>query len=187
MSERLHFLGMCGSLRKGSYNRKLLVAAQELAPPVAEIEIVGLEGVPVYNQDLDVRPDPIVESLKAKVRAADGILFATPEYNYGVPGPLKNAIDAISRPHAGQPFQGKPVGVMSASISSLGGARAVYHLRQSFIYLEMHPLMMPEVFVTFAETKFDPAGRLTDPEARASVERFLAAFVAWTRRLRAGT
>lgn len=184
MSEQVRLLGVSGSLRAGSYNRRLLEAARELLPPDAELEITGIDGIPVYNQDEDARPSPALQALKAKVRAADGIIFAMPEYNYGVAGPLKNAIDAASRPYGDNAWKGKPVAIVSASIGLLGGARAAYHLRQSFVFLEMHPMNLPEVFVTFAPKKFDEQGKLTDADTRKVLSGFLAAFAEWTRKTR---
>jgi chromate reductase len=181
MVARVQLLGVCGSLRRGSFNRLLLEAARELVPKDATLEITGIEGIPVYDQDREGEPTPELVAFKRRIREADAVVFATPEYNYGVPGPLKNAIDAASRPYGDNAWKGKPVGIMSASVGMLGGARAAYHLRQSFIFLEMHPMNLPEVFVAFAPKKFDAQGRLTDAETRKVVERFLAALVEWTR------
>src|SRR5678810_1344691 len=120
------------------------------------------EGIPPFNQDQEKQPPTRVTELKAKVRAADAILFATPEYNYSVPGVLKNAIDWASRPYGDNPFNEKPVAIMSASVGMLGGARAQYHLRQIFVFLNMHPINTPEIIVPFAHDKFDANGKLMD-------------------------
>lgn len=123
--------GFAGSLRKESYNKSLLKAAVELIPPDATLEIFDLEGIPPFNQDLETQPPGKVKEFKAKIKAADAILIVTPEYNYSIPGVLKNAIDSASRPHGDNAFEGKPVAIMGASIGMLGTARAQYHLRQT--------------------------------------------------------
>jgi chromate reductase len=125
-----------------------------------------------------------VKEFKAKIKAADAILIATPEYNYSISGVLKNAIDWASRPYGDNSFKGKPVGLMSASIGILGGARAQYHLRQSFVFLDMYPLNKPEVMVAFAPQKFDRNGKLTDESTRKIIRQLLENLVDWTRRLK---
>ena len=139
MNRQIMILGFAGSLRKGSYNKAILRAALELSPEDAKNEIFDLEGIPPYNMDLENRMPERVKEFKAKIRAADAILIATPEHNYSVPGVLKNAIDWASRPYGDNSFEGKPVGIMSASTGMLGGARAQYHLRQMFVFLDMYP------------------------------------------------
>jgi chromate reductase len=183
MNKPVNILGFAGSLRKGSYNKSLLRAALELLPPDARLEIFDLEGVPPFNQDLETKPPSKVKEFKAKIRAADALLVATPEYNYSIPGVLKNAIDWASRPYGDNAFEGKPVAVISASIGMLGGARAQYHLRQTFVFLNMYPINRPEVIVTFAPEKIDENGRLKDETARKFIKELLANLVAWTRRL----
>jgi chromate reductase len=181
--DKMKILGLAGSLRKGSYNKMLLAAARELSPDGMEIEPFDLEGIPVFNQDTERDPHPKVKDLKEKIKAADGLLIVTPEYNYSVPGVLKNAIDAASRPYGTSPFDGKPVAIMGTSIGMLGTARAQYHLRQSLVFLNAHPLNTPEVMVPFADQKFDRAGKLTDEATREKLREFLAAFARWVRRL----
>jgi chromate reductase len=176
-------LGFAGSLRAASFNRGLLRAAVELAPAGMEIETFDIAGIPPFNQDHEAQPPEAVKEFKARIRAADAILIATPEYNYSIPGVLKNAIDSASRPYGDNPFDGKPVAVMGASIGALGTARAQYHLRQSFVFLNMLPLNRPEVMVATAEGKFDAAGRLTDEPTRQRVRELLEALAAWTKRL----
>ena len=156
----LKILGIPGSLRKASFNRSALVAAQALLPPGASLDVFELEGIPVYNQDLDKQPPARVVELKARVRAADAILFATPEYNYSIPGVLKNAIDWASRPYGDSAWQGKPVAVMGASVGILGSARAQYHLRQCFVFLNMYPVNQPEVLIANAAQRFNERGEL---------------------------
>jgi chromate reductase len=180
----LKILGIPGSLRQASFNRYALVAAQSLLPPGVSLDIFGLDGIPAYNQDLDKQPPARVVELKARIRAADAILFATPEYNYSVPGVLKNAIDWASRPYGDSAWQGKPVAVMSASVGVFGGARAQYHLRQTFVFLNMYPVNQPEVMISGAAQRFDERGELTDEAARDLIRKLLAELVAWTTKLR---
>lgn len=183
MERKVKILGFAGSLRKGSYNKALLRAATELLPEGAELEIFDLAEIPPYNQDLDDRlPEP-VRDLKARIRAADAILIATPEYNYSVPGVLKNAIDWASRPPGNNSFDGKPAAIMSASIGMLGGARAQYHLRQIFVYLNVHPVNRPEVMVPFAADKIDAAGRVADQKTREKIKELLESLITWTHAL----
>jgi chromate reductase len=183
MDKPVNILGFAGSLRKGSYNKALLRAAAELVPQDTTLEIFDLEGIPPFNQDLESAMPERVKEFKSKIKSADAILIVTPEHNYSIPGVLKNAIDWASRPHGDNSFEGKPVAVMSASTGMLGGARAQYHLRQVFVFLNMHPINKPEVLVTFANQKFDQDGRLTDEKARELTGKLLDTLVAWTRKL----
>jgi chromate reductase len=137
----------------------------------------------VFNQDLEENMPLKVKEFKSKIRDADAILIVTPEYNYSVPGVLKNAIDWASRPYGDNPFDGKLVAIMSASIGMLGGARAQYHLRQMFVFLNMHPVNVPEVIVPFAREKFDATGRLLDENTKKFLTQLFQNIVNWTRRL----
>jgi chromate reductase len=184
MSGLINILGFAGSLRKGSYNRSLLQAAVELTPKDAKLEVFDLEGIPPFNQELEAQMPERVGEFKAKIRAADAILIATPEYNYSIPGVLKNAIDWASRPPRDNSFAGKPVAIMSASTGMLGGARAQYHLRQVFVFLNMHPVNRPEVIVSFAQEKIDEKGRVIDETTREKIRELLESLVAWTRNLK---
>lgn len=181
---KVKILGIAGSLRKGSFNKMLLKAALEVAPQEVELDIFDLEQIPPFNQDLENNPHQKVTELKEKVKGADGILIVTPEYNYSVPGVLKNAIDAASRPYGTNPFEGKPVAIMGASIGMLGTARAQYHLRQTLVFLNAFPLNQPEIMVPFAESKFDETGILTDETTREKVKELLAELVKWIRKLK---
>jgi chromate reductase, NAD(P)H dehydrogenase (quinone) len=181
---KLRILGFAGSLRVGSYNKALLRAATNLLPDDATMEIFDLDGIPPFNQDLEMNMPEKVTEFKSKIRQADAILVATPEYNYSVPGVLKNAIDFASRPYGDNPFNDKPVAIMSASIGMLGGARAQYHLRQMFVFLNMHPVNGPEVIVTFAQNKFDANGKLIDENTSKFLKQLLQNLTNWTRRLR---
>ncbi len=183
MSKKIRILGFAGSLRKGSYNKALLRAARELLPEDAELEVFDLEGIPPFNQDLEQSYPEKVREFKRKIRAADALLIATPEYNYSVPGVLKNAIDCASRPFGDNSFDGKPVAIMSASVGMLAGARAQYHLRQTLVFINAYPVNRPEVMVPFAADKVDENGRLTDEKTRQKIKELLESLVAWTRRL----
>ena len=174
-------LGFAGSLRQKSYNHSLLRACLELLPLDTALEIFDLEGIPPFNQDLEASLPPRVIEFKQKIKTADAILIVTPEYNYSVPGVLKNAIDWASRPYGENSLQGKNVAIMSASPGMLGGARAQYHLRQSFVTLDMYAVNKPEVFVTFAAQKFDDQGRLVDEKTREVVKVLLRTLVERTR------
>ncbi len=183
-NNKIRILGFAGSLRKGSFNRGLLRAAVELCPKTAEIETFDIEGIPPFNQDLEGNPVQKVKDFKAKIRAADALLIATPEYNYSIPGVLKNAIDSASRPYGDSAFAGKPVGLMGASVGMIGTARAQYHLRQCCVFLDMHPMNQPEVMVPFASDKFGPDGKLIDQKTREKIEEFLKSLAAWAQRMR---
>jgi chromate reductase len=180
----LNILGFAGSLRNGSYNRALLRVAADLVPKDVKLDIFDLEGIPPFNQDLENSMPEIVKKFKAKIKSADAILIAAPEYNYSISGVLKNAIDWASRPYGDNSFDSKPVAVMSASVGMLGGARAQYHLRQAFVFLNMYPLHKPEVLVAFANQKFDDKGKLTDEKTREVIKQLLQALVIWTRKLK---
>jgi len=185
MAKTFHILGFAGSLRKESYNRSLLRAAEELLPPDVQLEIYDLEGIPSYNQDLEQQLPAKVREFKARIRACDALLIATPEYNYSIPGVLKNAIDWASRPFGDNSFEDKPVAFMGASMGMIGTARAQYHLRQSCVFLNMHPLNRPEVMVSHAQDRITD-GKVTDPMTRDLIGQLLEGLVAWTNRLRHG-
>jgi chromate reductase len=187
MASKLSILGFAGSLRQGSYNRSILRAAQEMVPSEANLEIFDLAGIPPFNQDLENRPAERVMEFKAAIRAADALLIATPEYNYSMPGVLKNALDSASRPYGDNALDGKPVAIMGASVGMLGTARAQYHLRQSCVFLNMYPLNRPEVMVPFAQEKVDEQGHLTDSKTREKIKELLEALILWARRLNPAT
>ncbi|HVV71458.1 MAG TPA: NAD(P)H-dependent oxidoreductase [Verrucomicrobiae bacterium] len=186
MSTPLNILGIAGSLRKGSFNRAVLRAAEKLAPADAWIETFELAGIPVFNQDDDGHPPERVVQFKARIRAADAILIVTPEYNYSIPGVLKNAIDWASRPYGDSAWEGKPVAVMGASPGRFGTARAQYHLRQVFVFLNMYPLNRPEVMISDADDLFDDQGNLSDEETKERIRKLLQALAQWTRQLQKG-
>jgi chromate reductase len=186
MLEPVRILGIPGSLRRQSYNRSALRAAVELVPEGATIEIAELDGIPGFNQDDETNPPEQIVQLKKQVRAADAILFVTPEYNYSVPGVLKNAIDWVSRPYGDSAWTGKPAAIMGASIGNLGTARAQYHLRQMFVFLHILALNQPEVMISNAAERFDAAGNLIHEPTREMIRKLLNNLVDWTLRLRAG-
>jgi chromate reductase, NAD(P)H dehydrogenase (quinone) len=175
---------IAGSLRRASYNRALLRAAQELAPDGMEIRIFDLLDVPLYNEDVEAQGDPEpVRALKAAIGEADALLIATPEYNHGVPGVLKNAIDWASRPPRGAVLAGKPAAIFGASPGVTGTARAQTQLRASFVFTQTPALLQPEILVYRAHEKFDAQGRLTDEKTREFVARLLRELADWTRLL----
>jgi len=180
----MKILGFAGSLRKGSYNKALLRTAQKLMPKDAKMEIFSLEGIPPFNQDLEKQMPEKVKEFKKKIREADALLIATPEYNYSVSGVLKNAIDWASRPPDDNSFDEKPVAIMSASIGILGGARAQYNLRQVFVALNMYVLNWPEVMVASAGEKIDEKGDVIDKNTRKRIRQLLESLIDWTRRLK---
>jgi chromate reductase, NAD(P)H dehydrogenase (quinone) len=183
MSSKLSILGFAGSLRKESYNKAILRVAQDVVPSDAQLEIFDLAGIPLFNQDTENQPAQRVTEFKTAIRAADALLIVTPEYNYSMPGVLKNALDNASRPYGDNAFDGKPVAIMGASIGMLGTARAQYHLRQCCIFLNMYPLNVPEVMVPFAHQKIDDKGRLTDTATREKIAQLVSALITWTWRL----
>jgi len=179
----LHILGMAGSLRSGSYNRALLDAARMIAPAGMELSVFDLAPIPLYNYDIEQQGIPdSVRALKVAIRDADALLIATPEYNWSIPGVLKNAIDWASRP-PDNPFAGKPVAVIGASTGSFGTVRAQLHLRQILMALGAIPMGQPTLYVARAREKFDANGRLQDDEIREHLHRVLVALREWTLRL----
>ena len=155
----------------------------ELTPEGASIEIFELDGIPGFNQDDEQNPPARVVELKQMVREADAILFVTPEYNYSVPGVLKNAIDWASRPYGDSAWNGKPAAIMGASVGAIGTARAQYHLRQMMVFLNMFPVNQPEVMIGSASERFDAQGNLTDEAAKNFIRQLLQNLVDWTRRI----
>jgi chromate reductase len=178
MAEQMNVLVICGSLRKGSYNAALTRALPELTPPEMNLVMAPSIGdFPLYNADVQASGfPPAADALAAAVRGADAVLFVTPEYNWSMPGVLKNAIDWVSR-MKDQPFDNKPVAIQSCSQGPLGGARMQYHWRMSMTFLKAHIFGTPEVFVGNAQTKFDKdTMALTDQPTKDAVKAQLAAF-----------
>jgi chromate reductase, NAD(P)H dehydrogenase (quinone) len=175
----MKIIAISGALRKASTNTGLLRALKYLAPEGVEIDIVTLHGIPLYDGDAenaDGKPQS-VKDLGAAIRAADGVIIATPEYNFSIPGVLKNATDWLSR--GGSPFKWKRVGVLGSADGPLGTGRAQYHLRQNLQGLEAITMPKPEIFVGAASTKFDGAGNLTDEDTKQRLTTWLRAFIEW--------
>ncbi len=183
MNRQTRILGISGSLRRASYNRAVLRAAANLAPEGAVVEMVELDGIPLFNQDDEANPNDKVVELKSRVREADALLFVTPEYNYSVPGVLKNAIDWASRPYGDNAWDGKAAAIMGASPGTLGTARAQYHLRQIFVFLNVFPVNQPEVLISNAPQHFDAEGNLTDETTKKFMRQLLQNLVDLTRRI----
>ena len=183
MRKPVRILGIAGSLRRESYNRAALRAATELVPEGATIDIFELDSIPGFNQDEEQNPPAKVVELKRQIREADAILIVTPEYNYSVPGVLKNAIDWASRPYGDSAWNGKPAAIMGASIGSIATARAQYHLRQMMVFLNMFPINQPEVMIGNAAERFDAEGNLTDDATKDFIRQLLQNLVEWTRRI----
>ena len=181
----LHILGIPGSLRRRSYNRGLIRAAAELAPPGIAVETSDLIGIPLYNGDLEDEgiPEP-VRQLAERIRGSAAVLIATPEYNYGIPGVLKNAIDWVSRPWAAGALKHKPIALMGASGGQFGTVRAQLALRQVFINTESFVMPRPELMIPRAQTVFDAHGNLVDESLRDRVRALVGALAEWTERVR---
>ena len=183
MSKPIRILGIAGSVRRESYNRAALRAATQLVPEDATIDIFELDGIPGFNQDEERNPPAKVVELKRRIREADAILIVTPEYNYSVPGVLKNAIDWASRPYGESAWSGKPAAIMGASVGTIGTARAQYHLRQMMVFLNMFPINQPEVMIGNASERFDAEGNLIDDATKEFIRQLLQNLVEWTRRI----
>ena len=182
VDRKLDVVSICGSLRKGSYNRIVMNALPGLAPQGMQIvEAPPFRDFPLYNADIQNSsglPAPVT-ALADAIRAADGVIFVTPEYNYGIPGPLKNAIDWVSRV-PNQPFAGKPIALQSASPGPLGGGRVQYDIRRSLIFLDALTLNKPEIFIgNYAQRIDDKTGQITDAQTRELIKQQLAAFAAF--------
>src|SRR5271166_2388492 len=180
----LHFVVMVGSLRRGSYNAAIARALPALAPDGVSIEPLGSVGdFPLYNHDVQEKGfPPAAAAMADAIRAADGLIIVTPEYNYSMPGVLKNAIDWLSRLPQ-QPFAGKPVLIQSASQGGYGGVRAQLHLRHTLVFVEARAFNRPEVIIPLVQTKIDAAtGEVTDPATRGFIADQLKAFAALVRR-----
>lgn len=187
MDKPIRILGIAGSLRRNSYNRAALRAAQQLAPEDILLDVFELDGIPVFSEDDEKHPPAKVVEFKKRIREADAILFVTPEYNYSIPGVLKNAIDWASRPYGDSAWTHKPAAIMGASPGRLGTARAQYHLRQVFVFLNIYPVNQPEVMIGNAGQSFDADGNLTDETTKKLIRQLLENLGQWARGLqRAG-
>lgn len=185
MSDPIRVVGVVASLRQGSYNRLLMRAAEQELPPDMQLEQAAIADVPFYDGDVEAAGLPApVERFKAQIRAADALLIATPEYNYAIPGLLKNALDWASRPSGQSALAGKAMAVIGASTGVLGTARAQMQLRQLALGLDVQIANRPEVLLGQAASKFDAEGRLTDDNARRLLRELLLTLRALARRLR---
>lgn len=178
---QLTLLGICGSVRKASINRALLRALGEQFPDGTTFKIhESLDQLPIFNSELE---DPAsVLALKAAIAAADGVVIAAPEYNYSIPGGLKNALDWVSRPPATSPMRGKPIGICGAASGMSGTIRAQTHLRQMLVFSDSPCMNQPEVLIPRAHERFDASGQLIDEPTRQLLARYAAAFVAFVHR-----
>lgn len=184
-NDPIRLLGFSGSLRRGSYNTALLRAAIDVAPDDVTIATTEIDDIPLYNADIDTASPPeSVQRFRAGIAAADGLLIATPEYNYSIPGGLKNAIDWASRPATSSVLRGKPVGIMGTAGGRFGSVRAQLALRQVFVFTESHVMLKPELVLPNATQLFDDRGTLVDEEVRVLLAQFMSAFADWTRRMR---
>jgi chromate reductase len=185
MAMTLRVLGFAGSLRKSSYNRHTLRAAQGLMPEGAVLDIYDLAPIPLYNDDIREKGyPPEVQDFRDRIAAADALVMVTPEYNYSISGVLKNAIDWASRP-PGPPMTRKPVAIMGATQGLWGTVKAQHHLRQCCVFLDLWPVNKPEVLIAQAQNKFDAQGNLTDETTKKTIAELMTALVAWTTRLKA--
>jgi chromate reductase len=178
---------LVGSIRKDSFARKIAKNIEAVAPRGYEFEEVDISKVGFYNQDLDGREPEEWLELRAKIKAADAVLFVTPEYNRSVPGVLKNAIDIASRPYGHSVFDGKPAAVVSESPGNVGGFGAHHHLRQTLAFLNMPTLAQPEMYLTGVGGWFDDNGRVTDEKTREFLAGFARTFADWIERTTART
>lgn len=180
MSTMRNVAVLVGSLRKESFNRKTANALIAMAPPALKLTIHEIGQLPLYNQDLDTATPPAEwTAFRDGIRGADAVLFITPEYNRGVPGVLKNAIDVGSRPREQNVFNGKPGGVISVSPGAIGAFGANHALRQSLVFLNVPAMPQPEAYIGNAAKLFDDHGTLTDDSTREFLQKFLRAFAQW--------
>lgn len=183
----LRILSFAGSLRAGSYNRALLRAAREEVSPDLEILLYDIAPIPFYNADVEAHGDPEpVAAFKAEIRAADAVLIATPEYNHGVPGVLKNSLDWASRPHRSSPLDCKPVAIMGATAGRGSTFQAQAQIRSALVYSGSCTLAQPEFSLSQATAAFDDSGRLVDEDTRIALRELLAAFAQWVRVIHSG-
>ena len=174
-------LVVVGSLRRDSFNRKLAEALVKLAPAGFDFGFAGIDDLPLYNQDDDDSQADAVKRLKGEIKAADGVLFVTPEYNRSIPGVLKNAIDHASRPYGQSAWAGKPAGVIGASIGSIGTAMAQQHLRNTLAYLDMPTMGQPEAFIQHKDGLYDASGAIGEG-SREFLQGWMDRYVDWVQR-----
>jgi len=175
---------LIGSLRRDSLSKKTAAAIASLSPADTRFELVPIGDLPLYNEDLDTNPPQQWTQFRSRIKAADAVLFVTPEYNRSVPGALKNALDVASRPYGKNVFDGKPGAVVSISVGGIGGFGANHHMRQSLVFLNVLTLQQPEAYVGNAGTLFDAEGRVTNKDSEAFLRQFASAFDGWIDKLR---
>ena len=183
MNDRFDVEVLVGSLRAGSFNRKLANVICRMAPESLDLEIVEIGDLPLYNQDYEASPPPSVRAFKHRIEQADAILFVTPEYNRSVPAALKNAIDVASRPYGKSAWNGKPCAIISATPGAIGGFGANHHLRQMLVFLNM-PALQHEAYIGGIDKLLDGEGNLTNDQTKAFLQKFLDAFASWIERNR---
>ncbi|GLX12481.1 MULTISPECIES: NADPH-dependent FMN reductase [Pseudomonadaceae] len=182
MSKTYNVAVLVGSLRKASINRKLALALADLAPQQLKLNIVEIGELPLYNEDIDVDPAPAAyTTFRNALKAADAVLFVTPEYNRTIPAPMKNAVDVASRPYGQSALSGKPAGVVSASPGAIGGFGANHHLRQALVFLDMPVLQQPEAYLGGAGNFFDESGKLSD-SIKPFLQKYIDTFAAWVEK-----
>jgi chromate reductase, NAD(P)H dehydrogenase (quinone) len=187
MENPLNVAVLVGSLREASYTRKVARALLDLAPPLLACRIVEIGDLPLYTEDLDAKPPAAWTRFRAEIRAADAVLFTTPEYNRSVPGGLKNAIDVGSRPDYPSAWDGLPAAVVSVSPYKLGGFGANHHIRQSLVFLNMPVMQQPEAYIGDVASMFDGDDTVPLPEGRAFLERVIGSFAEWASLIRRDT
>jgi chromate reductase, NAD(P)H dehydrogenase (quinone) len=170
-----------GSLRKDSYNLKTAKALKELAPESLDMELISIANLPMFNEDLEATPPREWEEFREKIKAVDGLLFLTPEYNRSVPGVLKNAIDVGSRPYGKNSWDGKPGAIVSVSIGNISGFGANHHLRQSLTFVNVPTMAQPEAYIGDAGGLFDENGNLTNDSTKKFLQSFMEAFENWVK------
>ena len=181
--QKIKILGIAGSLREKSFNKMLLAEAVRLAPENATVEILDIADIPSYNQDLDEKMPQAVIDLKNKIKESDAVLFVTPEYNYSIPGVLKNVIDWGSRPYGDNAWDKKPVAIMGATIGGFGTIRAQTHLRQTFLFTNMFPINT-ELYISNASEKFDPSGHIIEDQLKVKTTSLIQNLIDWTKKLK---
>jgi chromate reductase, NAD(P)H dehydrogenase (quinone) len=179
MSEPFNVAVLVGSVRKDSINRKVANALIELAPDSVKPAFVEIGGLPLYNPDEDTDPHAAWTQFRATIKAADAVLFVTPEHNRSVPAPLKNALDVGSRPYGRNAWSGKPGAIVSASPCAIGGFGANHHLRQSLVFLNVPAMPQPEAYIGGADKLFDATGKLANDGTRKFLQQFMLAFAGW--------
>ncbi len=185
MKDPLDVVAIVGSLRRDSYTRRVVRSFDALVPASMKITIVEIRELSLYNQDDEAAPPAAWVSFRQRVKRADAVLFATPEYNRSVPGALKNALDVGSRPYGASAWAGKPAAIVSVSPGVMGAFGANHHLRQSLVFLDMPAMQQPEAYIGQADKMFDASGAFANPATRDFLVKFLDAFDAWIRRQRA--